>query len=67
MSLSIEGDENIMADIVSHAFYNGKYFDAENNLTAYFNLHFPLPQNISWEEFIPPENLTQQVMSLLCG
>ena len=66
-SLSIQGDDNIMADVVSRAFHDGKYFSAEHNLTNYFNLHFPLPQSISWEEFTPPPKLTQRVMSLLRG
>ena len=66
-ALGISGDDNIMADIVSRAFKDGKFFEAQNNLTQYFNHHFPLPQNISWEEFTPPKKLTQRVMSLLRG
>ena len=42
-SLGIQGEENIMANIVSQAFHDGKYFGAEHNLTTYFNLHFPSP------------------------
>ena len=56
-----------MADTVSRAFKDGTFFKAANNLTQYFNHNIPLPQSISWEEFTPPERLTQQVMSLLCG
>ena len=66
-SLCIKSDENVMADIVSQSFHDGNFFEAENNLAAYFNLHFPFPQNISWEEIILPAKLTQQVMSLLRG
>ena len=66
-SIGILGDDNIMADIVSRAFKTGKYFYAQNNLTSYFNTHFPLPQNLSWTEYTPPERLTQRVMSCLRG
>ena len=55
----------MMANIVSRAFRNGAYFHANNNLTTYFNVHFPLPQNLSWIEFILPTKLTQRVMSCL--
>ena len=56
-----------MADIVSRAFKTGKFFNAQNNLTAYFNVHFPLPQNLSSSEYTPPARLTQRVMSCLRG
>ena len=65
--LHIAGDQNTMADIVSRAFKDGKYFAAENNQTHYFNVHFPLPQNTSWTEFHIPKELTSRVISCLRG
>lgn len=65
--VSIAGDKNDMADIVSRAFKDGKYFAALNNLTDYFNLHFPLPQNASWQEYTLPKKLASRVISCLRG
>ena len=66
-ALGIIGDNNLMADIISRAFKHGKYFHAHNKLTDYFNVHFPLPQNVSWMEFTFPTKLAQRVMSCLRG
>jgi hypothetical protein len=65
--LNIAGEDNTMADIVSRAFKNGKYFTAAKNLTSYFNLHFPLPQKKSWKEFHLPNALASRVISCLRG
>jgi hypothetical protein len=65
--LSIAGDDNDMADIVSRAFKNGKYFEAENNLLTYFNSHFPLPQNASWQECRIPKEWISRVIACLRG
>ena len=65
--LNIAGDDNTMADIVSRAFKNGQYYSANNNLTQYFNLHFPLPQKRSWTEFQIPKDLASRVISCLRG
>ena len=56
-----------MADIPSRAFKNGEFFHAKTNLVAYFNLHFPLPQNLSWHEFKLHPKLTSRVISCLRG
>ena len=65
--LNIAGENNDMADIVSRAFKNGKYFDASENLTSYFNSHFPLPQQKSWIECILPPKLVLRVIACLRG
>jgi hypothetical protein len=65
--LSIAGEDNTMADIVSRAFKNGQYFAAANNLTSYFNTHFPLSQKKSWTEFQIPKKLASRVISCLRG
>jgi hypothetical protein len=65
--LHIAGDDNTMADIVSRAFKDGKFFAANKNLTSYFNKHFPLPQETSWTEFQLPSSLTSHVISCLRG
>jgi hypothetical protein len=36
----IAGEDNDMADIISRAFKNGKFFHANSNLTNYFNDNF---------------------------
>ena len=56
-----------MADIISRAFHNGKFTAASAHLLPYFNTHFPLPQNQSWQEYQLPTELTSQVISCLCG
>ena len=63
----IPGKNNTMADICSRAFRSGAYFAAESNLLAYFNSHFPLPQNMSWIERTIPAKLTWRVISCLHG
>ena len=65
--ISIAGKDNAMADIPSRAFKNGEFFHAQTNLVAYFNLHFPLPQNLSWHEFRLHPKLTSRVISCLRG
>ena len=65
--LNIAGENNDMADIVSRAFKNGKYFDASDNLISYFNSHFPLPQQKSWMECILPQRLVSRVIACLRG
>ena len=65
--LHIAGEDNDMADIVSRAFKNGKFFKAHKNLTDYFNTNFPLPQEQSWTEFTLPSKLVSRVISCLRG
>jgi hypothetical protein len=65
--IHIAGEKNIMADVISQAFKEGKYFCAQNNLTLYFNNHFPLPQTLSWQEFTLPSKLALRVISCLHG
>ena len=55
--IHIAGEKNTMADIVSRAFKDGKYFNANKNLVVYFNKNFPLPQKTSWTEFHLPKKL----------
>ena len=56
-----------MADVVSRAFKNGKFFEASHNLVAYFNKHFPLPKSTSWTEFHLPKELSSPVIACLLG
>jgi hypothetical protein len=65
--LHIAGEENIMADIVSRAFKNGKFFMAQQSLVSYFNKNFPLPQDASWTEHRMPNELVLRVISCLRG
>ena len=63
----IAGEDNIMADVISRAFKNGKYFQISNNLVSYFNSHFPLAQNESWHECHVPNKLLSSVIACLQG
>jgi hypothetical protein len=65
--IHIAGENNIMADVISRAFKDGKYFNAKNDLTLYFNTNFPLPQTLSWQEFTLPSKLASRVISCLRG
>ena len=65
--LHIAGEDNDMADVVSRAFKNGKFFAAHENLTHYFNATFPLNQGKSWTEFTLPAKLASRVISCLRG
>jgi hypothetical protein len=65
--IHIAGVNNTMADVISRAFKDGKYFVAQRDLTSYFNLHFPLPQTLSWQELHLPSRLASQVISCLRG
>ena len=65
--LNIAGIDNDMADVVSRAFKNGKFFAAHKNLTHYFNSTFPLNQGKSWTEFTLPAKLASRVISCLRG
>ena len=65
--LHVAGDDNAMADIPSRAFKSGKYFAACNDIVAYFNTHFPLPQNLSWKEYEVKPKLASRVTSSLRG
>ena len=47
ISHHICGEDNIMADTVSRAFKKRKIFNASQNIVAYFNSTFPLPQSQS--------------------
>ena len=66
-ALHIAGEENVIADIVSRAFKNGKFFEAHSNIVPYFNKNFPLPQSTSWTEFHLPNALVSRVISCLRG
>ena len=61
------GEDNVMADTVSRAFKKGKFFTASQNIVAYFNSTFPLPQSQSWIEFQLPTELTSPVIACLLG
>ena len=65
--LHIAGENNTMADIVSRAFKDGKFFSAKSNLVTYFNTHFPLSQDVSWKEFNLPKEVVLPVISCLRG
>ena len=56
-----------MADIVSCDFKEGKHFFSFNNLTTYFNHHFPLPQNEYWIECNIPTEWVSWVIACLSG
>ena len=65
--ISIEGEDNYMADAVSRTFQKGKLFSANKSLTAYFQTNFPFPQGHSWTKFNIPPKWTQRVMLCLIG
>ena len=67
MPMNIAGKDNAMADILSRAFKSGEFFHAKANLTKYFNIHFSLPQTLSWREYKIPEKLASRVKSCLRG
>jgi hypothetical protein len=65
--LYIPGDKNTMADIISRSFKQGKYFEKTKNLTEYFNFNFPLPQAMSWQEYLIPKEWVSRVIASLRG
>ena len=65
--LHVTGTDNEMADTVSSAFTEGKYFFAFNNLITYFNIHFPLPYNESWRKCNITTKWVSQVIACLRG
>ena len=67
LPLHIAGEDNQMADITSRAFKNGDFFEAHADLVTYLNLHFPLPQKLSWREFKVPTKWVSRVISCLRG
>jgi hypothetical protein len=67
LPLHIAGENNQMADILLQAFKNGIFFEAHADLVTYFNLHFPLPQKLSWREFKVPTKWVSRVISCLRG
>lgn len=67
MTTNIAGIHNVLADVASRAFKDGKFFSANQNLISYFNFHFPLQQNESWQQFHLPIEWTSRVMSCLLG
>lgn len=64
--LHIAGTNNMMADVASRAFKEGKFFAASTNLLTYFNSHFPL-QTGSWSQLNIHPNLASRVISCLLG
>ena len=62
-SIGIAGEENYMADVVSHTFQKGKFFTANNNLTSYFQNHSLLPQGHFWAKFTLPTKSMKRVIS----
>jgi hypothetical protein len=62
LPLHIAGENNQMADILLQAFKNGNFFEAHADLVTYFNLHFPLPQKLSWREFKVPTKWASRVI-----
>ena len=67
MATNIAGINNLMAEIASRAFKEGKFFSANENLIEYFNTHFPLQQSESWQQFQLPTEWMSRVMSCLRG
>ena len=63
----LEGEKNTWADVASRAFKGGKFFLENDTLTVYFNSNFPLPQQMSWQEFQVPIDLQSRVISCLRG
>ena len=63
----VQGEKNIMADIISRAFKEGKFFNAASDLTTFFNANFPLPQQQSWIAYHPPPALCSLVLACLRG
>ena len=63
----IAGEENLMADVISRAFKEGKYFHVANDLVSYFNKNFPLAQATSWHECNVPSALFSSVTACLRG
>ena len=63
--LSILWDEDIMIGIISGGFNTGNFFQAQSNLTHYFNFQLPLQQNHLWHEFKVSSTLLQWVISYL--
>ena len=56
-----------MADVSSRAFKDGKFFKASQNLLQFFNSQFPLPQQLSWQQFIIPTSMTLQIIACMRG
>ena len=67
-SLSIKGEENDMADVVSRSMdaRSGTVY-SDSDLLLFFNTKFPLPQNRSWKIVTLPVDLTSKIVSTLRG
>ena len=65
--LHVAGENNGMADCVSRAFRDGKFFHASHSLCDFFTSNFPLPQTASWQECTLPPEWTSRVISCLRG
>ena len=65
--MSIVVKDNVMADIPSRAFKDGKFTKAQKSLTPYFNSNFPLPHNNSCKEYRIPVEVILRVISFLHG
>ena len=67
LSISIAGEDNVMADVASRSFRgnNAKTtFEVSNNdFLTYFNSQFPLPQNLQWKQFHLASKVTTRVIS----
>jgi len=65
--MQIVGENNAMADIPSRAFKNGEFFHTRDDLVKYLNSHFPLPQNLSSQEFQLSTKMASRVISYFRG
>lgn len=63
----IAGEHNKMANIISRAFKDGKYFHVSQNLISFFNSNFTLPQKESWKKCQPTTRQISSVIACLCG
>jgi hypothetical protein len=63
----IKGKENTITDIPSHSFGSVPqwHFKSNNDLQKFFNSHFPLPNQTSWNVFQLHSNVAMRVILIL--
>jgi hypothetical protein len=63
----IKGKENTITDIPSRSFGSVPqwHFKSNNDLRTFFNSHFPLPNQTSWDVFQLHSDVAMRVMSIL--
>ena len=67
LAVSIEGENNAMADVASRSFRLPSFTNSSSPFLTTFDQQFPLPQTGSWNQFHLPGAVSSKVISSLRG